>query len=146
MMTKTLTKTDATYLRFIYDITGRTKIVSPSVVAKHFNVSRVSAMEKLKKLANGGYGKYIRRKGFVLNERGSSFAEKAIRKHRIFECVLFQKLGFHRDLVCVEASKVDFYLSDAIVERMSEVLGHPKVCPCGNPILPGGNEGRKKEI
>ncbi|MFQ6059832.1 MAG: metal-dependent transcriptional regulator [Thermoplasmata archaeon] len=146
MTGKSLTKTDAKYLRFIDESAGGATVVTPSMTARYFHISRVSAMEKLKKLAERGYGEYLPRKGFVLNERGSHFARNVARKHRIFECILSEHLGFDKDSVCSEAGKVDFYLSDAVVERMSEVLGHPKVCPCGNPIyFADVGKGRKEK-
>ena len=140
-----LTKTDVKYLRFIAERTEGPSIVSPTMIAKHFNISRVSAMEQLKKLAEKGYGKYVPRRGFALNEKGSNFAKREARKHRIFECILNETLGFDKDSVCDEASKVDFYLSDEVVERMSEMLGHPEVCPCGNPIATADSIKRRKE-
>ena len=145
MKGKPLTKTDVKYLRFIAERTDGPPIVSPTMIAEHFNISRVSAMEELKKLAEKGYGEYIPRRGFVLNEKGSNFAKREARKHRIFECILSEKLGFDKDSVCDEASKVDFYLSDEVVEKMSEILGHPEVCPCGNPIAVADSKKRRRE-
>ncbi|HID74098.1 MAG TPA: metal-dependent transcriptional regulator [Thermoplasmata archaeon] len=135
------TPRDMEYLRFACAHGDGEAAVPPSALAADFGVSRVSAMEKLRRLAAMGYGHYVRGKGLVVNERGREAIRLHLRKHRILECFLDRNLGLDHNVGCREAARIDFYLSDDMVDLISDALGHPTVCPCGNPIPPGPSAG-----
>ncbi|PJF49080.1 MAG: metal-dependent transcriptional regulator [Chloroflexi bacterium] len=72
--------------------------------------------------------------GLVLSEAGERIALRAIRKRRIFEVFLIQKLGYTWDEVYPVAAAASNYLDDELIERMNAQLGHPTRCPHGDPI------------
>ncbi|GIV85225.1 MAG: transcriptional regulator [Candidatus Roseilinea sp.] len=72
--------------------------------------------------------------GLVLSEAGERIALRAIRKRRIFEVFLTQKLGYTWDEVYPLAASASNYLDDELIERMNAQLGHPTRCPHGDPI------------
>ena len=129
-----LTPTEASYLKEVYELVKDGTPVPPIALSRAFGVSRVSSMEMLRKLEAKGYGEYWPRRGLALNESGKRTAEALIRKHRLFECLIFEKLGVPRADVCCEAGQVDRFLSDSLATRMEDALGHPDTCPCGKPI------------
>ncbi|MCL6510051.1 MAG: metal-dependent transcriptional regulator [Anaerolineae bacterium] len=72
--------------------------------------------------------------GLVLSDAGERIALKAIRKRRIFEVYLVQKLGYTWDEVYPVAASASNYLDDELVERMYVQLDRPARCPHGDPI------------
>ncbi|MFN4294101.1 MAG: metal-dependent transcriptional regulator [Thermoflexales bacterium] len=72
--------------------------------------------------------------GLVLSEAGERIALRAIRKRRIFEVFLTQKLGYTWDEVYPVAASASNYLDDELIERMNAQLGRPTRCPHGDPI------------
>jgi DtxR family Mn-dependent transcriptional regulator len=129
-----LTKNEATYLKAVHEASVDGEPVPPSKLSKRFVVSRVTALEVLRRLEAKGLGVYWPRKGLALNDAGRNAAEAGIRKHRLFECLIYEKLGVPRAEVCGEAGSAERYLSDSLAARIEDVLGHPSECPCGKPI------------
>jgi DtxR family Mn-dependent transcriptional regulator len=72
--------------------------------------------------------------GLELSETGERVALKAIRKRRIFEVYLVQKLGYSWAEVYPVASQSSNYMDDDLIERMYEQLNRPERCPHGDPI------------
>lgn len=108
-------------------------IVGPTYISKALNVSKSSACQALKNLAKKGYGKYIERKGFVLNSRGIEEAKKIIKKHRLLECFLAEIFSLDATQACIEASKIDVFASEKLIELIEEKFNY-SYCPCGNKI------------
>gem|GEM_PF-312479 len=139
-----LTERELRYLCDIYRAYGGDCYVTPSMAANIAGVSRVTAMEMLKRLASKGYGTYTHRRGFRANTKGIALARDVLRNHRILECFMVEILGLSPEKVCTEASRFDLNVSGDVVERLNELLGKPEVCPCGNPIpqpRPPGQRG-----
>ena len=109
-------------------------LVSPSDLAGEMGITRVSALEMLRRLSEKGCGDYIERRGLILNEHGRKLAENHIRKHRLIETFLHRSLAMPLEDACREARRIDYYMSDDAVERMDAILGHPGRCPHGYPI------------
>lgn len=133
-MRKPLTKTESAYLKAAFELGGASLAIAPSALSRFFNVNRVSALEVLRHLSSKGYGVYYPRKGLVLTERGAEAARAMIRKHRLFECLLYDKLGVARRDVCAESEDMELLVSDRLASKMEKALGHPDTCPCGKPI------------
>ena len=134
VMNNHLTQTESAYLKAVFELTENGSPIAPSILAREFGVSRVSALEILRKLAAKGYGEYMPRRGLVLTTTGLRTAEAIQRKHRLFECLIYEKLGVPKADVCGEAAQVDQFLSDELAGRIDDALGHPETCPCGKPI------------
>ncbi len=97
--------------------------VHPSTVTEHF--------QRLKKLGLISYKKY---KGIQLTKKGIIEGELLMWKHRILETYFTEEFGLSKDKACEEANKIDFYISNNIIEHMCKKNNHPKICPCGNEI------------
>jgi DtxR family Mn-dependent transcriptional regulator len=69
-----------------------------------------------------------------LTESGQAMATELVRRHRLLELFLVDVMGFPLDEVDGEAEQVEHAISDAFVERMDALLGHPTEDPHGDPI------------
>lgn len=107
-----------------------------TVVAGILDVSLPSASEMLKRLAAEGY--LTREKGgtILLTPEGRRLAHTMLRRHRLIECLLVQKLGMAWYEVHGEAHKLEHALSARVEEAMAKALDYPDYCPHGHPICP----------
>jgi DtxR family transcriptional regulator, Mn-dependent transcriptional regulator len=70
----------------------------------------------------------------TLTDQGAQLATGLIRKHRLWEVFLMEKLGFSWDEVHDYAEQLEHVQGDALVDRLDEFLGHPRFDPHGDPI------------
>lgn len=125
------------YLKVIYKLAERGKEgkgVSTSSIADRLNISQASVSNMLKKLAEAQWIKYEPYYGVSLTNAGRKNALSTIRKHRILEQFLVEKLGYSWDEVDVEAEVLEHAISDKFTNRMWESLGKPLRDPHGSPI------------
>jgi len=88
----------------------------------------------LKKLQAKKLLQYERYKGFKLNETGKKVALGVVRKHRLWEYFLVEKLGFAWDKVHPIAEELEHISSDELIKRLEQFLGNPSFDPHGDPI------------
>ena len=88
----------------------------------------------LKRLAEKKLIHYEKYKGVTLTELGNKTATMLIRKHRLWEVFLVNKLHFSWDKVHEIAEELEHIKSDLLIERLDNYLGHPKFDPHGDPI------------
>ena len=81
-----------------------------------------------------GLVKYRKREGAVLTRSGRREALRVLRRHRIVELFLVKVVGLGSEEVHAEAERLEHALSDRLVEKLSELLGHPEYDPHGTPI------------
>ena len=107
-----------------------------TVVARTLDVSLPSASEMLKRLAAEGY--LTREKGgtIQLTPEGRRLAHTILRRHRLVECLLVDKLGMDWFEVHTEAHKIEHAISARVEEAMAKALDYPDYCPHGHPICP----------
>ena len=107
-----------------------------TVVARTLEVSLPSASEMLKRLAAEGY--LTREKGgaILLTPEGRRLAHTMLRRHRLVECLLVDKLGMAWYEVHGEAHKIEHAISARVEEAMAKALDYPDYCPHGHPICP----------
>jgi len=125
------------YLKIIYKLEGRTpedKGVQTSAIAERLAISQASVSNMLKKLADQGYIQYAPYYGVSLTESGLKIALSMIRKHRILEQYLVERLGYSWDEVDEEAEVLEHSISNKLTDRMWEDLGRPTHDPHGSPI------------
>jgi DtxR family Mn-dependent transcriptional regulator len=77
---------------------------------------------------------YTKYKGTKLTSSGEKVAKTLIRKHRLWEVFLVEKLGFTWDEVHEVAEHLEHIPSKQLIERLDEFLGFPRVDPHGDPI------------
>ena len=110
--------------------------ITATVLARILDVSLPSASEMLKRLSAEGY--LSREKGgtILLTPEGRRLAHTMLRRHRLVECLLVQKLGMAWHEVHAEAHKIEHAISARVEEAMAQALDYPDYCPHGHPICP----------
>ncbi|HEX2241311.1 MAG TPA: metal-dependent transcriptional regulator [Actinomycetota bacterium] len=110
--------------------------ITATVLAQILDVSLPSASEMLKRLAGEGY--LLRQAGgaIVLTPEGRRLAHTILRRHRLVECLLVDKLGMGWYEVHGEAHKLEHAISARVEEAMARSLDYPDYCPHGHPICP----------
>lgn len=132
-MTYTLAEED--YLKAIYKIAERHGTpVSTSAISELMQTRPASVTDMLKKLADKELIDYKRYHGVSLTRTGARQATLLIRKHRLWECFLVEKLGFNWDEVHVIAEQLEHIQSDTLIDRLDDYLDNPKFDPHGDPI------------
>ena len=110
--------------------------ITATVLARTLEVSLPSASEMLKRLGSEGY--LIRGKGgtILLTPEGRRLAHTILRRHRLIECLLVDKLGMSWHEVHGEAHKIEHAISARVEEALAKALDYPDYCPHGHPICP----------
>ena len=123
------------YIKAIFQLTEKEgNSVTTSALADHLTTSAASVTDMLKKLADQKLIEYIKYKGVRLSTSGKSMAVQLIRKHRLWETFLFEKLTISWDGVHEIAEQLEHVHSDRLIEQLDEFLGFPKFDPHGDPI------------
>ena len=128
-----MSKSIEDYLKGIYTLKKK-KEYSNKKLAEYLNISTASVSEMIKKLVNEGY-LTIEKKKVKLTEKGSNFALDIIRKHRVWEVFLFEKLGYDKEDVHKEAEILEHVTSNKLLQKLEKFLFYPKECPHGSPIF-----------
>ncbi len=126
------------YIKTIYSLNGSEDIVSNKQLANSLAVSAASVTDMNNRLKKESLITYYPYKGVQLTDLGIQVANQLIRKHRIWEVFLFEKLGFEWNEVHIEADRLEHASSDKVIERLSELLGHPEYDPHGG-IIPNAD-------
>lgn len=134
-MTVVLTHTEENYLKAIYKANQSTKeAVSTNMIAQEMNTSPASVTDMMKKLANKELIIYEKYRGARLSSTGSKTATSLVRKHRLWETFLVQKLGFSWEEVHEIAEELEHINSDKLIDKLDQYLDYPKYDPHGDPI------------
>ena len=127
--------TEENYLKIIHNLSGPEGAeVSTNALAEGTATRAASVTDMLKKLAEKELINYKKYQGVTLTPPGEKLALKIIRKHRLWEVFLVEKLGFGWDEVHDIAEELEHIPSDRLVERLAAFLGHPQFDPHGDPI------------
>ncbi len=127
--------TEENYLKTIHALSGRDGLdVSTNALAESTATRAASVTDMLKKLADKGLINYKKYQGVTLTTSGEKVALSVIRKHRLWEVFLVEKLGFGWDEVHDIAEELEHIPSDILVEKLDAYLGHPRFDPHGDPI------------
>lgn len=127
--------TEENYLKAIYHLGSKSEgPVATNSISEAIGISAASVTDMLKKLAEKGLIDYIRYQGVKLTEQGRLAAVAIIRKHRLWEVFLVEKLGFKWDEVHDIAEELEHIKSEELVNKLDEFLGRPRLDPHGDPI------------
>ncbi|MCX2585389.1 MULTISPECIES: metal-dependent transcriptional regulator [unclassified Pedobacter] len=126
--------TEENYLKIIYHLAEKTGNVQTNAIAEQMQTKPASVTDMIKKLAEKGFVDYIKYQGVTLTEKGKNAAIEIVRKHRLWEVFLVDKLNFKWDEVHDVAEELEHIKSTALIERLDEFLGFPKSDPHGDPI------------
>jgi DtxR family Mn-dependent transcriptional regulator len=130
----TLSRSAEDYLKAIYSLSEQGEAASTSAVAEALDVQPASVTGMVKRLAEAGLLAHLPYRGVRLTESGVREALKILRRHRIIETYLCERLGYTWDDVHGEAERLEHAVSDQLIERMAAALGFPSHDPHGAPI------------
>ena len=122
------------YLKAVYHLQKESKSVSTNAIASYLDMKPSSVSDMLKKLADKKYINYLKYKGTSLTNKGKKIALKIIRKHRLWETFLVDKLGFGWAQVHSIAEQLEHIHSEELIDKLDEFLNFPKYDPHGDPI------------
>jgi DtxR family transcriptional regulator, Mn-dependent transcriptional regulator len=123
------------YIKSIYHLTEHENInVSTSALSDYLNTTPASVTDMLKKLSDQKLIDYKKYQGVRLSGEGKSLALGLIRKHRLWETFLYEKLHISWDAVHEIAEQLEHVKSDLLIEQLDIHLGRPKYDPHGDPI------------
>ncbi|MBC3784112.1 metal-dependent transcriptional regulator [Spirosoma utsteinense] len=127
--------TEENYLKTIYYIaTRQAGEVSTNALAEMTATKAASVTDMLRKLADKQLIHYKKYQGVRLTEEGERLALQVIRRHRLWEVFLVEKLGFGWDAVHEIAEELEHVRSEELVTRLDTFLGSPQFDPHGDPI------------
>lgn len=130
-----LTFAEENYLKAIYHLSeAGKKVVSTNEIAYRLETKASSVTDMLQRLSTKGVLNYIKYKGVRISPEGKMAALMVIRKHRMWETFLVEKLKFNWDEVHEVAEQLEHIKSPLLVKRLDEFLGYPKFDPHGDPI------------
>lgn len=127
-------RAEENYLKTIFHLSEQLDNVSTNSIAEALQTKPASVSDMLKKLAQKGLVDYVKYKGVSLTDEGRQIALWVIRKHRLWEVFLLEKLKFNWDEVHEVADQLEHIKSVRMIERLDEFLGFPKYDPHGDPI------------
>jgi Mn-dependent transcriptional regulator len=130
-----LSFTEENYLKAIYRLSeGGQKAVSTNEIAESMSTKAASVTDMIKKLSNKNVVSYEKYYGARITKQGKSQALSVIRKHRLWETFLVEKLHFSWDEVHEVAEQLEHIQSPLLIEKLDEFLGYPTADPHGHPI------------
>jgi DtxR family Mn-dependent transcriptional regulator len=110
------------------------RLVPMGQVAAALGVTPGTATTMVKALAESGLAEYEPYSGVRLTASGAKLAGLVLRRHRLVELFLVQVMGMRWDEVHEDAEHLEHVVSDRLIERIDEMLGHPTHDPHGDPI------------
>ncbi|MHA7829790.1 MAG: metal-dependent transcriptional regulator [Flagellimonas sp.] len=130
-----MTRSEENYLKTIFHLGGGdSKSITTNAIAEQMETKPSSVTDMAKKLSEKGLVDYVRYQGISLTDAGVKTALSIIRKHRLWEVFLVEKLDFTWDEVHEVAEQLEHIKSEKLVDKIDELLSFPKYDPHGDPI------------
>jgi DtxR family Mn-dependent transcriptional regulator len=126
--------TEENYLKAIYHLQLKDDTVTTNAVAQKLQTRAASVTDMMKKLSAKKLLHYKRYYGFYLSTEGKQVALAIIRRHRLWEYFLAQKLGFGLNEVHLIAEELEHVGSKQLIDKLDEYLEFPQFDPHGDPI------------
>lgn len=130
-----MTISEENYLKVIYHVSlVAPKGVSTNAIAGMLDTKASSVTDMLKKLADKNLVSYQKYQGVTLTDEGLYKAKMIVRKHRLWEVFLVEKLQFSWDEVHEIAEELEHIQSEPLIDKLDAFLGFPAFDPHGDPI------------
>jgi DtxR family Mn-dependent transcriptional regulator len=130
-----MTFSEENYLKTIYHLTIISDSeISTNAIAEKMETKASSVTDMLKKLAEKDLVNYKKYQGVSLTEKGKLSAKMIVRKHRLWEVFLVEKLDFSWDEVHDIAEQLEHIKSEKLINKLDDFLGNPTEDPHGDPI------------
>ena len=140
------TLAEENYLKNIFHLQQLTpEGVTTNAIAEKLETKPSSATDMVQKLADKNVLTYIKYKGVTLTDEGRKIAANIIRKHRLWEVFLVNKLQFQWDEVHEIAEQLEHIHSEDLIARLDQFLEFPTVDPHGDPIPDSQGNFKKTE-
>lgn len=140
MTARALSRSVEDYLKAIYALSDSGDAASTSAIAEALDIQPASVTGMVKRMAESGLLEHVPYKGVRLTEPGTLEALKVVRRHRILETYLCERLGYSWEDVHDEAERLEHAASDKLVEQMARALDFPSHDPHGAPIPTQGGD------
>lgn len=135
MSVSDLSTSTQNYLKAVWTISEWSHLpVTPSLIAERTELKLSSVSDAVRRLSAQGLISHTPYGAVELTELGRSYAVAMVRRHRLIETFLVKMLGYGWDQVHDEAEHLEHAVSDFMIERIDELLGHPTRDPHGDPI------------
>lgn len=129
------TVTEENYIKAIFHLSEEgDENISTNDIATAVKAKAASVTDMLKKLKQKKIITYEKYYGVRLTAAGEKIAKSVIRKHRLWEVFLVEKLGYGWDQIHEIAEQLEHIQSDELVDKLEKFLGFPKFDPHGDPI------------
>lgn len=139
------TLAEENYLKAIYNLELNSgKDISTNAIAEQLDTKASSVTDMVKKLSDKKVVIYIKYKGVTLTDLGKKTAANIVRKHRLWEVFLVEKLNFSWDEVHEVAEQLEHIKSSKLINQLDSLLGFPTHDPHGDPIP--DRDGNLKKI
>lgn len=130
-----MTTSEENYLKVIYHLSQvAPKGVNTNAIAGTLETKASSVTDMMKKLSEKELVVYKKYQGVTLTDKGFLSAKMIVRKHRLWEVFLVEKLGFAWDEVHEIAEELEHIKSESLINKLDEFLGFPAFDPHGDPI------------
>lgn len=130
-----LSFTEENYLKAIYHLSeDGSEAVLTNAIAEVTKTKAASVTDMIKKLSAKNFISYEKYYGVKITRQGKTEALQVIRKHRLWETFLVQKLQFNWDEVHEIAEQLEHIQSTLLIRKLDEFLGFPSTDPHGEPI------------
>ncbi len=129
------TFSEENYLKAIFHLERTYPLgVSTNALAEQMEAKASSVTDMMKRLSEKKLVVYKKYQGVKLSKSGKETAVEVIRKHRLWEVFLVDKLGFAWDEVHEVAEQLEHIKSEKLISELDKFLGFPKKDPHGDPI------------
>lgn len=140
------TLAEENYLKSIYHLSLNAGNVSTNQIATSLNTKPASVSDMIKKLADKELINYAKYQGVSLTPVGEKIAINIIRKHRLWEYFLVEKLNFKWDEVHEMAEEMEHISSKELIDRLDKFMGYPRHDPHGDPIPDSNGIFKKHQL
>lgn len=141
-----MTYSEENYLKAIYHLSlFQKKGVNTNAIAKMIDSKASSVTDMIKKLAEKNLVEYQKYQGVSLTSEGLLEAKMIVRKHRLWEVFLVEKLDFSWDEVHDVAEELEHINSEKLINKLDAFLGFPTEDPHGDPIPNAKGEIKKMD-
>ncbi|HVW99348.1 MAG TPA: metal-dependent transcriptional regulator [Candidatus Babeliaceae bacterium] len=129
------------YLKVIYSLAQRENVkVSITAIAEALGNNTASVIDMIKKLTEKQLVEYNKKTGVFLTRKGRNDAIQIVRKHRLWEVFLLEKLGYKWDEIHDIAEELEHITDHTLPDRLDKFLGFPEYDPHGDPIPKSNGE------
>ena len=144
-MTTPLIDATEMYLRTVWELEEEGILPIRARIVDRLGLSAPAVSETVARLEAEGLMHVSGDRTLELSEHGRQLAMSVMRKHRLAELLLTDVIGLEWEQVHNEACRWEHVISDAVEQRLIELLDHPSTCPHGNPI-PGMADGTEQQL